>query len=138
MGIVKEDPDGWGEAHSTCQEKQQPTHQVAACTIDQTLGQFDVGHRGPESRVTHSDQAVTAPVVSGALHPQACVNSQVLLISVECDQSQFSPVGKQSPRKEACYRGDATQEGEHCGCMDVPTAHGRQAGWRSTAGQTRG
>lgn len=57
MNVVKEDPDGWGEAHSTCQEKEQPGHQVAACTIDQTLGQFDVGHRGPESRVTHSNQA---------------------------------------------------------------------------------
>lgn len=57
MDVIKDDPDGWGEAHSTCQEKQQPGHQVAACTIDQTLGQFDVGHRGPEGRVTHSDQA---------------------------------------------------------------------------------
>lgn len=57
MDVIKEDPDGWREAHSTSQEKQQPSHQVAACTIDQTFGQFDVGHGGPESCVTHSDQA---------------------------------------------------------------------------------
>lgn len=123
MDVIKEDPDGWGEAHSPRQEKQQPGHQVAASAIDQTLGQFDVGHRGPEGRVAHSNQAeqqgahcdqdaegqgklqdpqvklvnrrvpsgvvhqaVTAPIVSGTLHPQARVNRQVLLIFVECDQ----------------------------------------------------
>lgn len=124
MNVIKDDPDGRGEAHGTCQEKQQPGHQVAACTIDQTLGQFDVGHWGPEGRVAHSNQAqqqgthrnqdaerqgkledpqvqlvnwwvpssvihqaVTAPIISGTLHPQASVNSQILLVSVECDQS---------------------------------------------------
>lgn len=44
MDVIEDDPDGWGEAHSTSQEKQQSGHQMAACTIDQTLGQFDVGH----------------------------------------------------------------------------------------------
>lgn len=124
MDVVKDDPDGRGEAHSACQEKQQPGHQMAARTIDQALSQLDVGHGGPEGRVTHSDQAeqqgahrdqdaegqrkledpqvqlvhggvpgsvvhqaVMAPVVAGALHPQACVDGQVLLVSVERDQS---------------------------------------------------
>lgn len=57
VSVIEEDPDGWREAHSTCQEKQESSHQVAACTIDQTLGQFDVRHRGLEGRVTHSNQA---------------------------------------------------------------------------------
>lgn len=122
--VVKDDPDGRGEAHGTCQEKQQPGHKVAAGTIDQTLGQLDVRHGGSEGRVAHSyegeqqgahgdqdaegqgkledtqvqlvnrrvpgsvvHQAVTAPVIPGTFYPQACVNSQVLLIPVERDQS---------------------------------------------------
>lgn len=135
---------------------------MAACTIDQTFGQFDVRHRGVEGRVTHSNQteqqgthcdqdaerqgkledtqvqlvhrqvpgavvhqAVTASIVPDTLHPQAGVNGQVLLVSVERDESQFPPVGKQSPREEACYRGNATQEGEYCGRVHISAAHGR-------------
>lgn len=172
VDVVKDDPDGRGEAHSTRQEKQQPGYQMAACTIDQALSQFDVGHGGPEGSVAHSDQAeqqrahcdqdaegqgkledpqvqlvhggvpgsvvhqaVIAPVITGTFHPQACVDGQVLLVSVERDQSQLPPVGKQRARKEACYRGDSTQEGEHGGRVDIPTAHGRQAGVCSTASQ---
>lgn len=164
MAVIEDGPDGWREAHGTCQEKQESSHQVAACTIDQTLGQFDVRHRGLEGRVAHPDeaeqqgthcdqdaegqgeledaqvqlvnrqvpsavvhQAVTAPVIPGALHPQARVDCQVLLVPVECDQSQLPPVGKQGPREEACYRGNATQEGEDRGCMDISAAHGRRA-----------
>lgn len=57
MSVIKDGPDGWREAHSACQEKEESSHQMAACTIDQTLGQFDVRHRRLEGCVTHSNQA---------------------------------------------------------------------------------
>lgn len=164
MAVIKDGPDGRREAHGTCQEKQESSHQVAACTVDQTLGQFDVRHGGPEGRVAHSNQAeqqgthcdhdaerqgkledaqvqlvnrqipsavvhqaVTASVIPGTLDPQARVNCQVLLVSVERDQPQLPPVGKQSPRKEARYRGNPAQEGQDRGCVDISAAHGRRA-----------
>lgn len=54
-------------------------------------------HGGVPGSVVH--QAVIAPVTARHLHPQACVDGQVLLVSVERDQSQLPSSWKRVPAR---------------------------------------
>lgn len=55
--VIKNDPDGWSETNGTGKQEQEAGHEMAACTVYQALGQFDVWHARYKGGVTHANHA---------------------------------------------------------------------------------
>lgn len=55
--VIKNDPDGRSETNDTGKQEQEAGHEMAACTVYQALGQFDVWHGRYKGCVTHANHA---------------------------------------------------------------------------------
>lgn len=55
--VIKNDPDGRSETNGTGKQEQEASHEMAARTVYQALGQFDVRDAGYKGSVTHADHA---------------------------------------------------------------------------------